>query len=166
MLGKPWATSRRNGRRVLPPRWVKTGFDRIKATALDRLSPTEHDQVVEILGGFAQNRLYRQLLLTKISELWVEYLTKVEALRVSVRMEAYGQRDPLVEYKSQATTMFSGLLSDIRAGVISQMFRARLVSSEDLKKAQESPQQQAAQAPQGSSDSGRKRHKKKSRKRH
>jgi preprotein translocase subunit SecA len=144
----------------------EAGFDRIKATALDRLSPTEHGQVVEILGGFAQNRLYRQLLLSKISELWVEYLTKVEALRVSVRMEAYGQRDPLVEYKSQATTMFSGLLSDIRAGVISQMFRARLVSSEDLKKAQESPQQQPAQAPQGSSDSGRKRHKKKSRKRH
>jgi preprotein translocase subunit SecA len=72
----------------------------------------------------------------------VEYLTKVEALRVSVRMEAYGQRDPLVEYKSQATTMFSGLLSDIRAGVISQMFRARLVSSEDIQKAQAAPQQQ------------------------
>jgi preprotein translocase subunit SecA len=142
------------------------GFDRIKASALDQLSPAEHDQVVEILGGFAQNRLYRQLLLSKISELWVEYLTKVEALRVSVRMEAYGQRDPLVEYKSQATTMFSGLLSDIRAGVISQMFRARLVSSEDLKKAQAGPQQQAAQSPQGSSDSARKRHKKKSRKRH
>jgi preprotein translocase subunit SecA len=147
-------------------RMGEAGFDRIKASALDQLSPGEHDQVVGILGTFAQNRLYRQLLLSKISELWVEYLTKVEALRVSVRMEAYGQRDPLVEYKSQATTMFSGLLSDIRAGVISQMFRARLVSSEDIQKAQAAPQDQPTLSQPASSDSGRKRHKKKSRKRH
>jgi preprotein translocase subunit SecA len=143
-------------------------FERIKSTPLDRLPSTEHNQVVETLGRYAQNRLYRHLLLSKISELWVEYLTKVEALRVSVRMEAYGQRDPLVEYKSQATTMFSGLLSDIRAGVIAQMFRARLVSSGEQQKAQAAapqgtvPQQRAEQ----SSSSGRKRHKKTSRKRH
>ena len=142
-------------------------FDQIKATPLDRL-PEELDQkVVDVLGHFAQNTLYRQLLLSKISELWVEYLTKVEALRVSVRMEAYGQKDPLVEYKSQATTMFSGLLSDIRAGVIAQMFRARLASREDVQRPQAQPQQQpqlAAQETSGSSS--RKRHKKKSRKRH
>jgi preprotein translocase subunit SecA len=138
-------------------------FEAVQAMPLDQLPQTEHDRVVEILGWYAQNRLYRQLLLSKISELWVEYLTKVEALRVSVRMEAYGQRDPLVEYKNQATTMFSGLLSDIRAGVIAQMFHARLVSSEDLKKVQSEPQD--AQ-PEQSDSSGRKRHKKKSRKRH
>jgi len=137
-------------------------FDQIKATSLDKLPEDVHDKVVDVLGHFAQTTLYRQLLLSKISELWVEYLTKVEALRVSVRMEAYGQKDPLVEYKSQATTMFSGLLSDIRAGVIAQMFRARLVSNEDIQQPQALPQPAA----QESSGSSRKRHKKKSRKRH
>ena len=140
----------------------KDPFEAIKSTPIDQIPQPEYGQAVETLGRYAQNRLYRQLLLSKISELWVEYLTKVEALRVSVRMEAYGQRDPLVEYKSQATTMFSGLLSDIRAGVIAQMFRARLVSSEDLKKDQPAP---APVEPQPS-NSARKRHKKKSRKRH
>jgi len=137
-------------------------FDQIKSTSLDKLPEDVHDRVVDVLGHFAQNTLYRQLLLSKISELWVEYLTKVEALRVSVRMEAYGQKDPLVEYKSQATTMFSGLLSDIRAGVIAHMFRARLASSEDVQR----PQAQPQLAAQTSSGSSRKRHKKKSRKRH
>jgi preprotein translocase subunit SecA len=137
-------------------------FERIKGRPLDQLPQADGDQVVEVLGRYAQNRLYRQLLLSKISELWVEYLTKVEALRVSVRMEAYGQRDPLVEYKSQATSMFSGLLSDIRAGVIAQMFRARLVSSEELKKVQAAEQAPEPTAPSTS----RQRHKKKSRKRH
>ena len=143
----------------------ESNFEAIKSSPLDRLPQAEHEQVVETLGWYAQNRLYRQLLLSKISELWVEYLTKVEALRVSVRMEAYGQRDPLVEYKNQATTMFSGLLSDIRAGVIAQMFRARLVSNEALKAAQTAAQQ-AAQQPQESSAGTRKRDGKKSRRRH
>jgi preprotein translocase subunit SecA len=137
-------------------------FARIKRMPLDQLPTADCERVVDVLGSFAQNRLYRQLLLSKISELWVEYLTKVEALRVSVRMEAYGQRDPLVQYKGQASVMFSGLLSDIRAGVIDQMFRARLVSGDDLKKIQET----ARQVEQGPAGSSRKQPKKKSRKRH
>lgn len=114
------------------------------------------------LGGFAQNRLYRHLLLSKISELWVEYLTQVEALRVSVKMEAYGQKDPLVVYRSEASSMFTELLSDIRAGVIDQMFRARLGTEEDLKKRQDSSGKPASQAAAPTS----KKKKKKSRKRH
>ena len=57
----------------------------------------------------------------------MEYLTKMEALRVSISMESYAQRDPLVQYKRQASTMFSDLLSEVRQGVISYMFRYRPV---------------------------------------
>jgi preprotein translocase subunit SecA len=137
-------------------------FAGIKATPLDQLNSAEQDSVIDILGKAAQNRLYRHLLLSKISELWVEYLTKVEALRVSVRMEAYGQRDPLVEYRGQASEMFSNLLSEIRAGVIDQMFRIRLVSKEEADRARSSAQgtSPAQAAPQ------QKPQKKKSRRRH
>ena len=55
-------------------------------------------------------------------ELWVDYLTRVEALRVSVGLEAYAQADPLVKYKSQASEMFQSLLRDIRAAVIGRIF--------------------------------------------
>jgi preprotein translocase subunit SecA len=130
---------------------------------LDQLAPEDHQAVKVELGRFAQNRLYRQLLLSKISELWVEYLTQVEALRVSVRMEAYGQRDPLVEYRGRASEMFSQLLTDIRAGVIAQMFKARLVSREELKKMQQA--QNGGQNAAGAADEQNQK-KKKSRKRH
>jgi len=39
----------------------------------------------------------------------VEYLTQMEALRVSIGLEAYGQRDPLVQYKSKAFELFQTL---------------------------------------------------------
>ena len=69
-----------------------------------------------------QNEIYRSLLLSAISDQWVEYLTKVEGLRVSIGMEAYAQRDPLVQYKSQASELFRELLADIRSAVIGRMF--------------------------------------------
>jgi preprotein translocase subunit SecA len=76
----------------------------------------------EELGHAIQTQIYRQVLLGAITELWVDYLTRVEALRVSVGLEAYAQSDPLVKYKSQASEMFQGLLGEIRAAVISRIF--------------------------------------------
>jgi len=55
----------------------------------------------------------------------------MEALRVSISMESYAQRDPLVQYKSQASSMFTELLSEVRAGVISRMFRYRPTQSKE-----------------------------------
>ena len=76
----------------------------------------------EELGHTIQTQIYRQVLLGAITELWVDYLTRVEALRVSVGLEAYAQADPLVKYKSQASEMFQSLLADIRAAVIGRIF--------------------------------------------
>lgn len=97
----------------------------------DKSIPDIEDELAEriqnVMGTQTQNRIYRDLLLRTITESWVEYLTKMEALRVSISMESYAQRDPLVQYKRQASTMFSDLLSEVRQGVISYMFRYRPV---------------------------------------
>jgi len=57
-----------------------------------------------------------------ISELWVDYLTQMEALRVSIGLEAYAQRDPLVQYKNRAFELFQTLLMNMRSGVVTRMF--------------------------------------------
>ena len=79
-------------------------------------------QEIAAAGRQALTEIYRQLLLNVTGDLWVEYLTKMEALRVSVILEGYGQRDPLVMYKSQAFKLFQELLSDMRQGVVARMF--------------------------------------------
>ncbi len=90
----------------------------------ERVRLGENAQAIpaEELGHGIQTQIYRQVLLSAITELWVDYLTRVEALRVSVGLEAYAQADPLVKYKSQASEMFQSLLSDIRAAVIGRIF--------------------------------------------
>ena len=89
------------------------------------LQSLEREQAIRVMDEFGRRLLtevYRQLLLGVITELWVDYLTQMEALRVSIGLEAYGQRDPLVEYKREAFDKFQNLLKDMRAGVISRMF--------------------------------------------
>jgi len=77
------------------------------------------------LGRQALTEVYRQLLLGVITELWVDYLTQMEALRVSIGLEAYAQRDPLVQYKNRAFGLFQDLLKDMRSGVVTRMFTYR-----------------------------------------
>jgi preprotein translocase subunit SecA len=85
-------------------------------------SSSDSRQEIETAGRKALTDIYRQLLLKVTGDLWVEYLTKMEALRVSVILEGYGQRDPLVMYNNQAFKLFQGLLSDMRQGVVARMF--------------------------------------------
>ncbi len=100
-------------------------YEEIKALPLRDLEAEDAEAVKAVLGWAAQNEMTRQLLLSTISDLWVDYLTRVEALRVSIGLEAYAQRDPLVQYKGRASEMFQQLLADIRMGVISRLFGFR-----------------------------------------
>jgi preprotein translocase subunit SecA len=106
-------------------------FQTLSNTPMQQIHPDDQRALKDALGTFMMSEIYRSLLLRVISDLWVDYLTRVEALRVSIGLEAYAQRDPLVQYKSKATDMFQDLLNDVRAGVISRMFiyRPRVVSA-------------------------------------
>jgi preprotein translocase subunit SecA len=82
--------------------------------------------VSRVIGRSVMSRGLRGLILAVGDRLWVDYLTQMEALRTSIGLEAYGQRDPLVQYKSRAFDMFQSLMGDIRAGVASRIFRAQV----------------------------------------
>jgi len=97
----------------------------LRESPLQSLPVEDVRKVIEISGRKALSEIYRPLVLGVITELWVEYLTQMEALRVSIGLEAYAQRDPLVEYKSRASELFQNLFSSMRLAVISRMFTYR-----------------------------------------
>jgi len=96
-------------------------FDELSRLPVREVAPEDLEKVVSVLGARMQNEIYRDVLLNTISGLWVEYLTRVDALRVSIGLEAFAQRDPLVQYKSKASEMFQNLLAEIRSGVVGRM---------------------------------------------
>ena len=65
-------------------------------------------------------------MLGYVSRLWIDYLTDIEDLRQGIGLEAFGQRDPLVEYKRRAYQMFQGLMDEIRQGILSRVLPSNL----------------------------------------
>jgi len=66
----------------------------------------------------------RHILLQAIDTHWQEYLRGVDALRQGVGLRAYGQRDPILEFKHEAYTMFADLMQKINEEVATRAFRA------------------------------------------
>ncbi|MFH1780697.1 MAG: preprotein translocase subunit SecA, partial [Candidatus Nealsonbacteria bacterium] len=58
--------------------------------------------------------------------LWMNHLEEMEILRDSVRLRAYGQQDPLVEYKSEGHRMFQRLLDTIESNIVQTMLKVSL----------------------------------------
>lgn len=141
-------------RKVLNDELGDTVWQQISEKSVLEIDDELAERVQNVLGSQTQNRIYRDLLLRTITESWVEYLTKMESLRVSISMESYAQRDPLVQYKRQASTMFSDLFSDVRQGVISYMFRYRPVKPAET----ESDNNKSRASISGSKKKKRKRH--------
>ena len=107
-----------------PAARIAFGEERLNETA-STIGEPDRALLIDSIGKYVLNEVHRQLLLSAFSELWVEYLTKVEALRISIGLEAYAQRDPLVQYKGRASEMFQELLVDVRGLVIGRAFAAR-----------------------------------------
>jgi len=68
--------------------------------------------------------LERYIMLNAVDRLWQEHLYAMDGLREAVGLRAYGQKDPLVEYKNEAFKVFSELMSSIRLEILNNLFRS------------------------------------------
>ncbi len=73
----------------------------------------------------------RWVMLTTIDNLWMDHLTAIDDLREGIGLRGYGQRDPLVEYKNEAFSMFERLVTQIDYEVSHKIFRAQVQLSPD-----------------------------------
>jgi preprotein translocase subunit SecA len=62
--------------------------------------------------------LEQQWMIHVIDRLWIQHLTAIDDVREGIGLRAYGQRDPLVEYKVEAAAMFEDLLETVRHDVV------------------------------------------------
>ncbi len=66
----------------------------------------------------------RYTILTAIDKLWQEHLYEMDSLRYSIGLRAHGQRDPLIEYKSEAFKIFDELMVNIKTEICHNIFRS------------------------------------------
>ncbi|MEZ2235241.1 preprotein translocase subunit SecA [Microcoleus sp.] len=65
----------------------------------------------------------RFFILQQIDTLWREHLQQMDALRESVGLRGYGQKDPLIEYKTEGYELFLDMMTDIRRNVVYALFQ-------------------------------------------
>jgi preprotein translocase subunit SecA len=85
-----------------------------------------YDKKVEEVGTDLMPLVERDVMLQTIDWQWMEYLTQMEHFREGIGLRAYGQRDPLVEYKNEAFDMFNELRERIQASIVARIFRVQV----------------------------------------
>jgi preprotein translocase subunit SecA len=65
----------------------------------------------------------RYFILQQIDTLWREHLQQMDALRETVGLRGYGQKDPLVEYKSEGYELFLDMMTNMRRNVVYSLFQ-------------------------------------------
>src|SRR5207249_2053819 len=94
-------------------------------------SATEaYDRKVEEVGADLMPMVERDVMLRTIDWQWMEYLTQMEQFREGIGLRAYGQRDPLIEYKNEAFEMFNELRDRIEMSIVSGIYRVQVQRNE------------------------------------
>ncbi len=114
---------------------------------LERLTNSGDTMYKELTNGLDpadMQRAEKDILLQVIDLSWREHLQQLDNLKSVIGMRAYGQRDPLNEYKSEAFQLFDNLLTDLREGVTKAVTNLLMRVAEQRQTQQ--AQAQAAQA--------------------
>ena len=75
----------------------------------------------EVIRGFE-----RFVILRTIDEKWKDHLYAMDQLREGINLRAYGQKNPLLEYKSEGFKMFQEMMADMNSVIVQRMFRTQL----------------------------------------
>jgi preprotein translocase subunit SecA len=77
-------------------------------------------------GAELMRSVEQSLMLNVIDTKWRAYLTDMEHLREGINLQAYGQKDPLVEYKQAAFESFQGLTGEIQADIVRLLMHVQI----------------------------------------
>ena len=83
----------------------------------------------ELQEAFSDDNIVRQLekdiLLKVIDNKWIDHLHNIDMLRDGIGLRAYGQKDPLIEYKKEAYDLFNKMMFEIQSETVKHLFRTR-----------------------------------------
>ena len=95
---------------------------------LQKLAVDYYEQREESITPGIMRELENLVMLKVVDSHWMQHLDAMDMLREGVGLRAYGQRDPLVEYKLEAYDMFQAMIDAIQDDVVRYMYRVNVVT--------------------------------------
>src|SRR5206468_1105276 len=77
-------------------------------------------------GAELMREVERHLFLFTLDEHWRDHLYELDHLKGGIGLRAYGQRDPLIEYKKEAFSLFETLVNEVNEEFVERLFRVQL----------------------------------------
>ena len=99
----------------------------------ETLKKTAHEAYAareQLFGEENMRELEKVVMLRVVDNHWMEHLDRMDMLREGINLRAYGQRNPLVEYKIEALDMFEAMEAAIQTDIAKLMYRVSIVTQE------------------------------------
>jgi preprotein translocase subunit SecA len=125
---------------IVPDQWQKLGADGVKSEVF-KAATAFYKRKEERLGVEQMALLEKMVALQVIDEKWKDHLREMDDLKEGIHLRAYGQKDPLLEYKGESYRMFVDLIDQINAETLNMVFKLFPTT------AQEFPMRQRVRAP-------------------
>lgn len=104
----------------------------------------------EAVGSTVMRELERVILLRNVDSKWMEHIDAMTELRNGIGLRAYGQHDPVIEYKREGFDMFDEMVDSIREDTVRTIFLSQVRRQEEPKREQVAHETSASGADDGS----------------
>ncbi|GBD88399.1 preprotein translocase subunit SecA [bacterium BMS3Abin03] len=121
-----------------PEEFEKLGKEGVKERIIEAAKDF-YNKKEEMIGSEIMAKLERFAMLSVIDHKWKEHLREMDDLKEGIGLRAYGQKDPLVEYKTEAFNLFMTLLEQIRDDVVSFAFKFFPQAPEEIQQRRRQP---------------------------
>ncbi|MEI7885227.1 MAG: preprotein translocase subunit SecA [Clostridia bacterium] len=90
-----------------------------------------YERKEEQVGAEMMRELERMVILNVVDKHWMEHLDAMDQLRQGIGLRAYGQRDPLIEYKYESADMYQNMIEGIQEDVTRYIYRVNIVQEHE-----------------------------------
>ncbi|SUP40506.1 preprotein translocase subunit SecA [Veillonella criceti] len=92
----------------------------------------EYEKRENLIGEANMRELEKAVMLKVVDSKWMEHLDSMDMLREGIGLRAYGQKNPLVEYKFEAYDMFEAMIEAIQEDTIMYLYRIRIELNDEV----------------------------------
>lgn len=106
--------------------------DKLKQIAVDL-----YEERLKEIGEQTMKKLEKAIMLRVVDSKWMDHLDAMDALKEGINLRAYGQKNPLVEYKFEAYEMFEEMIESIKRTVVTFLYHIQVTYSKPVPQAED-----------------------------